>query len=110
MTAAPTSTSPSAAWSAPAAASGSCCPTRTPDFLLLRPLGGGGDDVAGVFPDEGVDAGHLPAAHRSTTSATPPPPTCCAPRCASGSRPRAGPFRSLAGIGVSPRATSTSRC
>ena len=35
-------------------------PGTTPDFLLLQPLGGGSDDVAGVFPDEGVEPATFP--------------------------------------------------
>ena len=40
-----------------------------PDFLLLQPLGGGPDDVVGVFPDEGVEPATFPPPS-STTSAT----------------------------------------
>ncbi len=39
-----------------------------------------------------------------TTSATPRRPACCYRPCVSGSGPGAGPFRSMAGIAVEPRA------
>ncbi len=35
-------------------------PGTTPEFLLLQPLGGGQDDVVGVFPDEGVEPATFP--------------------------------------------------
>lgn len=77
-------------------------PGTTPDFLLLQPLGGGIDDIVGVFPDEGVEP------------ATFPPPTADDLGDSSstdllrtalrvGFTSSAGPFRSLAGITVSPR-------
>jgi superfamily II DNA or RNA helicase len=77
-------------------------PGTTPDFLLLQPLGGGPDGVVGVFPDEGVEP------------ATFPPPSADDLGDASstdllrtalrvGFSSSAGPFRSLAGISVSPR-------
>jgi superfamily II DNA or RNA helicase len=79
-------------------------PDSEPEFLILRPLGGGADDVAGVFPSlEQVEP------------ATFPPPTTGDLGDASsagllrtalriGFRSSAGPFRSLAGIAVEPRA------
>jgi superfamily II DNA or RNA helicase len=77
-------------------------PGSTPDFLLLQPLGGGGDDVVGVFPDEGVEPATFP----------PPSPTDLGDSASTdllrtalrvGFTASAGPFRSLAGISVSPR-------
>ncbi|GAA0276392.1 helicase-related protein [Cryptosporangium japonicum] len=77
-------------------------PGTTREFLLLQPLGGGQDDSAGVFPDEGV------------TPATFPPPSADDLGDAAatdllrtalrvGFASSAGPFRSLAGLSVSPR-------
>jgi superfamily II DNA or RNA helicase len=79
-------------------------PESEPDFLVLRPLGGGLDDVAGVFP-----------ALEAVEPATFPPPTVDDLGDAAsagllrtalriGFRSSAGPFRSLAGIAVEPRA------
>lgn len=77
-------------------------PGTTAEFLLLQPLAGGSDDLIGVFPDEGV------------TPATFPPPSADDLGDAAstdllrtalrvGFNASAGPFRSLAGIAVSPR-------
>ncbi len=97
----PASTSPSAPWSGPAAANGWCCPAATPDFLLLQPLGGGPDDVAGVFPDEGVEPATLPAADADDLGdAASTDLLRTALRV--GFTSSAGPFRSLARLGVSP--------
>jgi len=79
-------------------------PDSTTDFLVLRPLGGGQEDVAGVFP-----------ALEPVEPATFPAPTVADLGDASsagllrtalriGFRSSAGPFRSLAGIAVEPRA------
>jgi superfamily II DNA or RNA helicase len=78
-------------------------PDSEPDFLVLRPLGGGEDDVAGVFP-------HLEAVQPATF---PPPSPDDGGDAASagllrtalrvGFRSTAGPFRSLAGLAVEPR-------
>lgn len=79
-------------------------PDSVPDFLVLRPLGGGHDDIAGVYP-----------ALEPVASATFPLPTpddlgdaasAALLRTALrvGFRSSAGPFRSLAGIAVEPRA------
>jgi hypothetical protein len=79
-------------------------PDSAPDFLVLRPLGGGTDDVAGVFP-------HL----ETVTDATFPLPSADDLSDADsaamlrtalrvGFRSSAGPFRSVAGIAVEPRA------
>lgn len=77
-------------------------PGTTPDFLLLQPLGGGSADVAGVFPDEGVEAATFPPPTvddlgDSTSSAL------LRTALRVGFTASAGPFRSLAGISVSPR-------
>ncbi|WP_248258267.1 helicase-related protein [Georgenia sp. EYE_87] len=79
-------------------------PDSVPDFLVLRPLGGGRDDIAGVFP-----------AIEAVTPATFPPPSpsdlgdatsAALLRTALriGFRSSAGPFRSVAGLAVEPRA------
>ena len=77
-------------------------PGGDPDFLLLQPLGGGPDDVTGVFVDEGVEPATFP-----------PPSLDDIGNAAStallrtalriGSTSSAGPFRSLARLAVSPR-------
>ena len=77
-------------------------PGTTPDFLLLQPLGGGSADVAGVFPDEGVEAATFPTPTvddlgDSTSTAL------LRTALRVGFTASAGPFRSLAGISVSPR-------
>ncbi|GAB7190243.1 helicase-related protein [Kineococcus sp. NUM-3379] len=79
-------------------------PDSGSDFLVLQPLGGGADDVAGVFP-----------ALEPVTDATFPAPTADDLGDASsaallrtalrvGFRASAGPFRSLASVAVEPRA------
>ena len=79
-------------------------PDSSPDFLVLRPLGGTDDDIAGVLP--GIEP-VSPAAF--------PPPTAddlgdlagarlLRSALRLGFRSSAGPFRSLAGIAVEPRA------
>ncbi|MGY1825969.1 helicase-related protein [Blastococcus sp. SYSU DS0541] len=77
-------------------------PGTTPEFLLLQPLGGGAEDVVGVFPDEGVEPATFP----------PPSPADLGDSASTGLlrtalrvgfSSSAGPFRSLAGISVSPR-------
>lgn len=77
-------------------------PGTTSDFLLLQPLGGGTADVAGVFPDEGVEAATFPTPTvddlgDSTSTAL------LRTALRVGFTSSAGPFRSLAGITVSPR-------
>lgn len=77
-------------------------PGTTPDFLLLQPLGGGTDDVVGVFPDEGVEPASFPppsAADLGDSTAT----ALLRTALRVGFTASAGPFRSLAGISVSPR-------
>jgi superfamily II DNA or RNA helicase len=78
-------------------------PPSTPDLLVLQPLGGGVEDVAGVLPDVEV-----------VTPASFPPPTpddlgddrsarLLRDALRIGFRSSGGPFRCLAGISVSPR-------
>lgn len=77
-------------------------PDSDAEFLVLRPLGGGEDDVAGVFVDEGVT---------HATFADPDPADLGDDRSARllrdalriGFRASGGPFRSLAGLAVDPR-------
>lgn len=77
-------------------------PESTDDFLVLRPIGGLDDDIAGVLVSEGV------------TAATFPPPTAedlgdhfsarlLTSSLRIGFRSTAGPFRSLGSIAVQPR-------
>lgn len=79
-------------------------PESEPDFLVVRPLGGGVDDTAGIFP-----------ALEAVESATFPPPSpddlgdatsagLLRTALRVGFRSTAGPFRSLAGLAVEPRA------
>ncbi|GAA3491756.1 DEAD/DEAH box helicase [Streptomyces cremeus] len=79
-------------------------PESKPDLLVLRPLGGSDDDIAAVFP-----------AFETVKEAKfdPPTPADLGDRRAAGLlrtalrigfRSGAGPFRSLAGIAVEPRA------
>ncbi|MEV4439866.1 DEAD/DEAH box helicase [Streptomyces sp. NPDC049577] len=79
-------------------------PESRPDLLVLRPLGGSDDDIAAVFPAfEEV---------RGAQFAPPEPDDLGDQRAAGllrtalriGFRSGAGPFRSLAGIAVEPRA------
>jgi superfamily II DNA or RNA helicase len=78
--------------------------SQPPDFLVLRPLGGSDDEVAGVFPTfEQVNAAAFP----------PPDPSDAGNALSAGLlrtalrigfRASAGPFRSLARLAVEPRA------
>ncbi|MFE9975778.1 helicase-related protein [Streptomyces hirsutus] len=79
-------------------------PESKPDLLVLRPLGGSDDDIAAVFPAfETVEEARF---------AAPEPSDLGDQRAAGllrtalriGFRSGAGPFRSLAGIAVEPRA------
>ncbi|MFE0434515.1 DEAD/DEAH box helicase [Streptomyces nigra] len=78
-------------------------PESEPDLLVLRPLGGSDDDIAAVFPFEPVEEARF---------ARPEPSDLGDQRAAGllrtalrvGFRSGAGPFRSLAGIAVEPRA------
>ncbi|TDB73393.1 DEAD/DEAH box helicase [Micromonospora sp. KC723] len=79
-------------------------PESAPDMLVLRPLGGADDDIAAVFPSfETVKSAEF----------APPSPSDLGDAYAAGLlrsalrigfRSGAGPFRSLAGIAVEPRA------
>lgn len=78
-------------------------PESTDDFLVLRPLGGVDDDIAGVLVTEGVSAATFPM----------PSPDDLGDHLSAallrsalriGFRSTAGPFRSLASIAVEPRA------
>jgi superfamily II DNA or RNA helicase len=78
--------------------------SKAPDFLVLRPLGGGDDEVAGVFPK-------LEQVKPATFAA--PDPEDVGPATSAGLlrtalrigfRASAGPFRSLARLAVEPRA------
>jgi hypothetical protein len=72
------------------------------EFLVLRPLGGGADDIAGVFVAEGVEPATFPP---------PSPDDLGDDRSARllrdalrvGFRASGGPFRSIAGLAVDPR-------
>ena len=77
-------------------------PETQDDFMVLRPLGGGEDDIAGVFPWEGVEPATFP----------PPSPDDLGDASSAGMlrtalrigfRSSAGPFRSIASIAVEPR-------
>src|SRR5215469_18868886 len=78
--------------------------SQPPDFLVLRPLGGSDDEVAGVFP----------AFEQVSAASFPPPDPSDAGNAVSagllrtalriGFRSSAGPFRSLARLDVVPRA------
>lgn len=77
-------------------------PGTTEDFLLLQPLGGGTADVVGVFPDEGVQPATFPmptVADLGDSTST----ALLRTALRVGFTTSAGPFRSLAGIAVSPR-------
>jgi superfamily II DNA or RNA helicase len=77
-------------------------PGSDDEFLILRPLGGGEDDIAGVFAEEGVEA---------ATFDLPTPDDLGDDRSARllrdalriGFRSSGGPFRSLAALAVDPR-------
>ncbi|MGH3491826.1 MAG: helicase-related protein [Sciscionella sp.] len=78
-------------------------PESTDDFLVLRPIGGIDDDIAGVLVNEGVSPATFPPPqaedlgdHRSAT--------LLRSALRIGFRSTAGPFRSLASIAVEPRA------
>ncbi|CRZ16948.1 helicase-related protein [Mycolicibacterium neworleansense] len=78
-------------------------PDSSEDFLVLRPLGGRDDDIAGVFLSEGVQSATFPAPspddlgdHHSAT--------LLRDAVKVGFRSTTGPFRCLASINVEPRA------
>lgn len=77
-------------------------PGSSPEFLLLQPLGGGSADVVGVLPDEGVEPATFPrplASDLGDSTST----ALLRTALRVGFAASAGPFRSLAGISVSPR-------
>lgn len=78
-------------------------PESTDEFLVLRPLGGLDDDIAGVLVSEGVTAASFPPPHADDLgdhfSAQ-----LLTNALRIGFRSTAGPFRSLASIAVQPRA------
>jgi len=79
-------------------------PDSKPDFLVLRPLGGGHDDAAGIFPAlEAVEPATFPS---PTVEDLGDAASAGLLRTALriGFRSSAGPFRSLAAIAVEPRA------
>jgi superfamily II DNA or RNA helicase len=72
------------------------------DFLILRPLGGGDDDIAGVFASEGVE----PASFAPPSAADlgdDRSARLLRDALRIGFRSSGGPFRSLAGLAVEPR-------
>ena len=78
--------------------------SKAPGFLVLRPLGGGDDEVAGVFPSlEQVAPATFEAPNPDDTG---PATSAGLLRTALriGFRSSAGPFRSLARLAVEPRA------
>jgi superfamily II DNA or RNA helicase len=77
-------------------------PGSDDDFLLLQPLGGGPDDVTGVFSDEGVEPATFPLPGLDDVGdAASTDLLRTALRV--GFTSSAGPFRSLARLAVSPR-------
>lgn len=78
-------------------------PESTDDFLVLRPIGGIDDDIAGVLASEGVSPASFPPPHPEDLgdhlSAS-----LLRSALRIGFRSTAGPFRSLASIAVEPRA------
>jgi superfamily II DNA or RNA helicase len=79
-------------------------PESAPDLLVLRPLGGSDDDIAAVFPalEEVGSARFAPPSPADLGNQRDAGLLRAALRI--GFRSGAGPFRSLAGIAVSPRA------
>jgi superfamily II DNA or RNA helicase len=78
--------------------------SKAPDFLVLRPLGGGEDEVAGVFP---ILEDVRPATFAAPDPADAGPATSAGllrTAMRIGFKGTAGPFRSLARIAVEPRA------
>jgi superfamily II DNA or RNA helicase len=77
--------------------------SQPPDFLVLRPLGGGDDEIAGVFPglEQVVSAAFLPPDPADAGTAVSAGLLRTALRI--GFRASAGPFRSLARLAVEPR-------
>ena len=79
-------------------------PQSEPDFLVLRPLGGGDDEITGVFPSlEQVGAAPFPATEPEDAG-TAASAGLLRTALRIGFRSSAGPFRSLARLAVEPRA------
>lgn len=76
-------------------------PDSEDDFLVLRPLGGSDDDIAGVFADEARPASFPPPQVDDLGDESSAAMLRAALRI--GFRSSAGPFRSLAAIAVEPR-------
>ena len=108
----PNPASRSAAWCRHAAANGSCCPqSEPPRFLVLRPLGGSDDEVAGVFPAlEQVSPARIrgtrPRRRRNRRQRRP----AARRRCGSVSAPAPGRSARWPGSPWNPAPTSSSRC
>ncbi|RNL87538.1 DEAD/DEAH box helicase [Halostreptopolyspora alba] len=79
-------------------------PESEPDMLVLRPLGGSDDDVAALFPALEEVAGANFAAPTANDLGSARAAGLLRSALRIGFRSGAGPFRSLAGIAVQPRA------
>ncbi|MEP7161076.1 MAG: helicase-related protein [Dermatophilaceae bacterium] len=80
-------------------------PESTPEFLILRPLGGGNDDIAGLHTAlETVESASYPLPNVDTDLADATNAGLLRTALRLGFRSSAGPFRSLASIAVEPRA------
>ncbi|EKF23400.1 DEAD/DEAH box helicase family protein [Mycolicibacterium hassiacum DSM 44199] len=78
-------------------------PESTDDFLVLRPIGGIDDDIAGVLISEGVSPASFPPP-RAEDLGDHLSASLLRNALRIGFRSTAGPFRSLASIAVEPRA------
>jgi superfamily II DNA or RNA helicase len=78
-------------------------PESTDDFLVLRPIGGIDDDIAGVLASEGVSPASFPPP-RAEDLGDHLSASLLRSALRIGFRSTAGPFRSLASIAVEPRA------
>lgn len=78
-------------------------PESTDDFLVLRPIGGIDDDIAGVLVSEGVSPASFPPP-RAEDLGDHLSASLLRDALRIGFRSTAGPFRSLASIAVEPRA------
>ncbi|MFD1731777.1 hypothetical protein ACFSC4_13035 [Deinococcus malanensis] len=87
-------------------------PDSTPEFLLLKPLGGSDAEVTGVFAGEGGEevrsAAFAPPSPTAFGTASSAKLLLQAARLAV--RSGAGPFRSLGRLGVEPRPTNSCHC
>lgn len=80
-------------------------PDSTGDFLLLRPLGGGNDEIAGLHTAlESVESASYPLPDVATDLSDATNAGLLRTALRLGFRSSAGPFRSLAAIAVEPRA------